>query len=730
MQLGKKAYSLMLMLVLSVVSGLVAAGLIVPGLAVLTTASAAAASFVSDFPEAMEPWDPALKTTIKNSDGTLLAEIYDENRIYKPLSEIADIMIKAQVAIEDHRFYEHGAIDVSGTLRALVSTAQGTTQGGSSITQQYVRSALVLNAKAKNDTQAQLEATEDTLARKVRELSYAVSVEKEMTKDEILEAYLNISYYGGGAYGVEAAAKRWFSVSAAELTLPQAALLAGMVRNPYATDPEQFEGYATERRNNVLDRLADPEVGVITQAEADAAKAEPLGIKATIPTNGCVSSKYPFLCYMAYDELINNGSTQLGSTKEERERRLRRGGLEVITDFDKKSQDAAQKELKSGSKKIAAKDEAIGLIGFIEPGTGRVIAMAQSRPKIGNNCKTDDTGSCILNEEGKETKKWKGETYYNYFMTEDMRGADGFHGGSTFKMFTTATALAEGYGAGVTVSAKDPTQYKGKTFYNPDECGGPFKLNGSWEVFDGGGTRNLYSGVQNSANNFFATLIQSVGTCNVVKMAETLGLRLADTSRELSYYYTMPSFTLGAVEMAPISLMEAYATVASGGIHCTAVMVKTINDTVNGGEIPPRDGSNCEEKPVISEELANSISAVMRKSVEGGTSRQLWTSGIQIAGKTGTVPGNRSVLQVGYTPQIVGLSLISYDNNERFEKFWKNTSSYLRYVTLTSSGTTLQGSSADDTGTMLAHVFVPTLKRVTGGNYKNFGAPDQSILAG
>ena len=183
-------------------------------------------------------------------NGKTLAFFYDENRIPVKLTKIAPIMRQAQIAIEDHRYYEHGALDFKGTMRALVrnSAAGGTTQGGSSITQQYVKMVQIEACQAKGDSQCVKDAQAPTVQRKIRELRYAIAMEKKFNKDEILERYLNIAYYGAGAYGVEAAAKHYFSTKASKLTLAQAAMLAGLVQNPDSHNPIRNPSAALDAR--------------------------------------------------------------------------------------------------------------------------------------------------------------------------------------------------------------------------------------------------------------------------------------------------------------------------------------------------------------------------------------------------------------------------------------------------------------------------------------------------
>ena len=206
-------------------------------------------------------------------------------------------MRQAQLAIEDHRYYEHGALDFKGTMRALVrnSAAGGTTQGGSSITQQYVKMVQIEACQAKGDSECVRDAQAPTVERKIRELRYAIAMEKKFTKDQILERYLNIAYYGEGAYGVEAAARHYFSSKAAKLTLAQAAMLAGLVQNPDTNNPVRNPSAALDRRDVVLNRMAELKLISVEQAR----QAKKVGFdqkKVKTTRNGCVGTRYPFLC--------------------------------------------------------------------------------------------------------------------------------------------------------------------------------------------------------------------------------------------------------------------------------------------------------------------------------------------------------------------------------------------------------------------------------------------------
>ncbi len=260
-------------------------------------------------------------------------------------------MRQAQIAIEDHRFYEHGALDFKGTLRALVrnSASEGNIQGGSSITQQYVK-MVQIEACQNKDTSKEIEdcvkgAQAPTMERKIRELRYAIAMEKKFTKDQILEQYLNIAYYGQGAYGVEAAARHYYSTKASKLTLPQAAMLAGLVQNPDSNNPVRNLSAALDRRDVVINRMA--ELKLISPAQVKSAKKATFNPKKVKPTrNGCVGTTFPFLCDYVRRTLLNTPS--LGKTTSEREHLINRGGLTIQTAIDPKTQRIAQRAGEQG----------------------------------------------------------------------------------------------------------------------------------------------------------------------------------------------------------------------------------------------------------------------------------------------------------------------------------------------------------------------------------------------
>ena len=667
-------------------------------MAALAAGSTSGAQSLDTLPIELETPPQAERSRLLNADGSVLAFFYDENRVLETLDNIAPIMQQAQIAIEDNRFYDHGAIDLRGTLRAAVQNMQGVPQGGSGITQQVVRLIQVETAVANNDQKARKAATDPTLARKIREMRYAVAFEKKYTKDQILEMYLNIAYYGDGAYGVEAAARHYFNTSAAKLTLPQAAMLAGLVQNPVAYSPRTHPQVAIERRNTVLARML--ELNIISADEAAAAKATTFDVsKIRDSKKGCANAEYPFICDYAERTLIYD-TPSLGATSAERRDLLYRGGLTIQTKIDLKVQKKAEATIK---KNIDATDPVIAVVAMMEPGTGQIIAMAQSRPKMGNNKKL-------------------GQTYWNYAVekTRDgkpMGGTDGFSAGSTFKGFVAAAALENGFGKNTTFDAKSPLPLSGKTFKT---CNGTETIR-NWNPVNAGGRGygriNMQQGTTKSVNNYYIQLELAVGMCDVVKMAKRLGVTQAD-GQDIMSYNDKPSFTLGTPTVPPLKLVAAYATFAAKGRHCDPVIVNSIK-AANGNDFEP-PSANCKDD-VVDPGLAAAINTIFQGPYLGGTAVGAKIQGVPMAGKTGTLNDYRAIWTVGYTPKIAGAAMISYDPDPSFKKFWKTHRGYLHGIKL--KKVYIAGSSGQDAGgRLLKPVFIEALKTRPAQPFDKTGA--------
>ncbi|HUQ00448.1 MAG TPA: transglycosylase domain-containing protein [Aeromicrobium sp.] len=602
------------------------AGLLVAGMAVPTTAFAAItinrlSQAVIDLPADLADAPAAQTTKMLSANHKQLAYFYRENRKDVPLSDISPTMRQAILAIEDNRFYSHGALDLKGTLRALVNNASsGTTQGGSSITQQLVKLTLVQQARTQEEIAA---AQEPSIARKIRELKLATQYEKTHSKDEILERYLNIAYYGDGAYGIDAAARHWFSTPPSRLTPKQAALLAGVVKNPSYYDPKRAPERATQRRNTVLAVMAAQ--GKLDQATANKLMAEPLDLKITSFAPGCASARAEaqFACDYVRRFLLQEPA--LGQSVADRAAVLERSGLTIESTIDPFMQRAASKAVTST---VAPTDRAIGAQALIEPGTGRVRAVAQSRPM------------------GRDIES--GQSYINFTVPPAYGDAAGFQAGSTFKLFTTAAALSRGVKVDKTYKAAKRITIPGRTFKT---CNGGVIVD-DWPVENStvSGKMNMYKGLRKSVNTYFAQLERDVGLCPVVQMARTMGIVVPDRDQ-------VGPFTLGVTDVSPLDMAAAYAVPASGGIYCKPQPVDRILDM--NGKVIKAYTKEC--RRVLSPEVAAQINDILKGLQQPGGFG--YANGTRLdlpsAAKTGTTNSNKAVWYIGYTPQLVDASMIA-----------------------------------------------------------------------
>ncbi len=680
-RLGSVSYAAVMFGVVSVLAGLLVAALVVPFAAIAGTTSTAAAKGVDALPAELATPPQFERSRVLMGDGKLLANFFDENRVYVPLSKIAPVMQDAQVAVEDHRFYEHGALDVKATMRALLrNSSGGSTQGGSSLTQQYVKMVLIEQAVAQGDDAGVEAAREVSYGRKIQELRYAIALEKKFTKDQILERYLNIAYYGDGAYGVEAAARHYFDTTAKKLNLYQAAMLAGLVQNPVATNPVDNPRLASDRRDVVLNRMVA--VGKVTKEAADdAKKVEFDSKKVQRARNGCVGSKFPFLCDFVRRTLLQTPS--LGKTVKDREDRLNRGGLTIRTKIDAKTQKTAEKAI---GKLVDARDPVISVMSMIEPGTGEIIAMAQNRPDMGSG---------------------KGETYFNYAVGRDLGGAEGYQAGSTFKAFTAAAAIKKGIPLSKTYKAPKQISFRGQSFQT---CDGYSAIDPTYKPKNStiSGTMDMRKATAWSVNTYFLQLARDTGNCDVAKMVEKAGVKLANGKSVTEEYGAIFSLTLGPAEVTPISMAEAYATFAARGIHCKPVIIDKITTKQNRElEAPSAD---C--KRVMPKDVADGVSTLL-KGVMSATGRPAaLNNGHDVAGKTGTTDSNQAVWFAGYTPEVAGAAMIAIDKTN---KFYKNHRKSLKGLYLPVSNRYLSGSGGGDAG---QYIWKPSMKQALKGKKK------------
>jgi membrane peptidoglycan carboxypeptidase len=608
--------------VVAAILGVLVAGLAIPFAGVIGVAAKDVSKGMVNLPDELEAKELAQKTRIYDANGTLIASLYDQNRINVGLRQISRKMVEAIVAIEDDRYYEHGALDIRGTIRAFVTNqASGSVQGGSSITQQMVKQTLLNQAETKEEAAA---ATDDTYARKLRELRYAIAFEKNYSKDWILERYLNIAYFGDGAYGIQSAAQHYFSKNANNLNYLQSATLAGLVKNPTGYDPTNSPERSINRRNVVLDRMA--QLNVISQDQADKLKERPLGLKIEPSPNGCQQSQAPFFCDYAVNYLLKDKS--LGETVKDRKRLLQSGGLTIHTTLDLDYQEGADAAVAAH---VNPKDQAIGGLAMVEPGTGYVKALAQSRPM------------------GKD--KAEGETYLNYVVPRKYGDANGFQAGSTFKAFVLAAAINQNIPLSTSIYAPQEMEIPDAEF---ETCDGPYAGTGSWPVSNstGEGTFNLYTGTQQSVNTFFAQLEAETGMCEPIELAEKMGITLPE-------FQKVPSWILGVSDTDPLTMAESYATFGARGVHCDALPVTQILGA-DGSTMKDYDRT-CEQ--VMPGVTADAVNDVLRGVMEPGGFGENIAIDKPSAGKTGTNNSNMAVWFVGYTPQIATAAMVAGANS-------------------------------------------------------------------
>jgi membrane peptidoglycan carboxypeptidase len=619
----------------AVVAGLIGAGLFMPAVGAAGATARTGVDFFDALPAELEQSPLAQQSRILDAEGHVIATFYNENRIVVPLDKVAPVMREAQIAIEDTRFREHGGIDPKGVLRAMVNNASGdSTQGASTLTQQYVKLTLQENALYAGDEEGAKAAVDKNVARKIQEMKFAVALEKQMTKDQILEGYLNIAYFGDGAYGVETAARHFFSTSAAKLTLPQAALLAGLVQQPGAFDPRRNPKAAIARRNVVLSRMQ--ETGVITQKQHDAAVKTKLGLKISAAGNGCDSSAYPFFCNYVYRQVLTN--KVFGATEQARRTLVFRGGLTIRTTLQPKVQAAAQQAVHD---KVAPRNKSnvAAAISVVEPGTGKVLAMAQSRP-FGRNTK-------------------KGQTVVNYNTDSAYGSSKGFQPGSTFKAFTLAAAIADGKSLNTVVNAPRGGTTFPRSDFDSNGCW-PYSLADDYAPFNSEGREvgnyTLRKITEDSVNTGFVRLEAEIGVCKVKAMAENVGMHGAVTDlrslhkgdKPTDEIRPQPSMTLGAQEVAPLTVAAAYASFAADGVYCQPISITSATTLAGKAIAVPKPV--CQE--AMDQNIARGVTAALQDVIKSGTAARVQKIGRPAAGKTGTANASRATWFTGYTPQI------------------------------------------------------------------------------
>lgn len=619
---------LLAFLSVSSLMGVVTAGMLVPVAGPTALVAKSVPSVFNELPGDLQTVAPAEESQLLDSSGGVIAHFYDKQRIVVPSANIADVMKKAIVAIEDKRFYEHNGVDATGIARALVTNlGDSGRQGASTITQQYVRNSLAERGYLEGDADQVSAATEQTTERKLREIKYALALEKTQSKDEILTGYLNIAPFGPITYGVEAASQRYFSKSASELNYLEAALLAGLVQSPVQYDPLTHPEAAQERRDTVLATMLDQ--GVITQEEYDEGIATSVDsmLHPTVSSEGCsgADSSKAYFCDYVLSQFLEDPT--FGATRIERERLLKTQGITIHTTLDTAKQDAAYASLTNAIPVGDASGLNDALVS-LDPRTGKVLAMAQNTTY------------------GIES----GQTMANY-------SADGnFQVGSTFKVFILLQWFKEGHSAYETVGSAN-TFYPNGSF----KCDGRSITTEGYQVNDLAGktgTMNVVRATGQSVNQAFVNMASRVDFCSIFETAYDMGI-----TEDGEVPSPFPANILGSVSGSPLQMASVFATIANSGQQCKPQSIESVTD--RDENVLKEFAADCKE--VISPDLANKTAALLTASAGQYYTSTRLGDGRPFAAKSGTTDGHANTWLTGFTPSLATAAWVGHGDNSSQE---------------------------------------------------------------
>lgn len=619
---------LLAFLSVSALMGVVGAGMLVPVAGPTALVAKSVPSVFNELPGDLQTVAPAEESQLLDSSGAVIAHFYDKQRIVVPSANIADVMKKAIVAIEDKRFYEHNGVDATGIARALVTNlGDSGRQGASTITQQYVRNSLAERGYLEGDADQVSAATEQTTERKLREIKYALALEKTQSKDEILTGYLNIAPFGPITYGVEAASQRYFSKSASELNYLEAALLAGLVQSPVQYDPLTHPEAAQERRDTVLATMLDQ--GVITQEEYDEGIATSVDsmLHPTVSSEGCsgADSSKAYFCDYVLSQFLEDPT--FGATRIERERLLKTQGITIRTTLDTAKQDAAYAALTNAIPVGDASGLNDALVS-LDPRTGKVLAMAQNTTY------------------GIES----GQTMANY-------SADGnFQVGSTFKVFTLLQWFKEGHSAYETVGSNN-TFYPNGAF----KCDGRSITTEGYQVNDLAGktgSMNVVRATGQSVNQAFVNMASRVDFCSIFQTAYDMGV-----TEDGEVPSPFPANILGSVSSSPLQMASVFATIANSGQQCKPQSIESVTD--RNENVLKEFSADCKE--VISPDLANKTAALLTASAGQYYTSTRLGDGRPFAAKSGTTDGHANTWLTGFTPSLATSTWVGHGDNSSQE---------------------------------------------------------------
>lgn len=671
------------LIVMSMVAGILVVLPFVPGLVLVGQAGNAALDLFEELPAHLTIEQSMLPTTVyardaDSGDEKVLTRFYEQNRMPVTYEQISPTMIDAILSSEDPRYFTHSGIDLIGTTRAILGNVKGgQTQGGSSITQQYVKNVLVqrceLEVTAPEATEDDSETLQecwrkvtsaegsDGYIRKLQEMRYAIALEKRYSKVEILERYLNIANFGGTIYGIEAAARYYFNTSASAVSVGQAAVLAGVVQNPnsYRIDrPEGSIATASGERVNkapdgAVDDVSPGTLAALEGLRGDGAITEEQYVHAADGYSETKGRQLYVLSRMHEDRKIADAQyteavldpvrpavtpptsgcagtgdaayfcqyviasirsdPRFGDTAVARETRLRQGGLQIHTTVDASLQESVAEAMR---RHVPASAEGLNLGGAVvnvEVGTGRVLAIAQNTNFTEDESHAEDPSYSALVYAGDPARG----------------GSAGFNAGSTFKLFTLLAWLEAGRSVNERVDGRVRAIPRVK-----NSCDGDW-VNHSNVVVRNWGNQPGYVGTpaeftSRSLNSGYLAMAEQLDLCDISRVASRLGVKdLAGGDLTMNTLFSV----LGSANVSPLAMANAYATVASGGMFCPTTAIERVVGP-NGEEIIPPPAA-CTR--VLEAGVAATAASVLQDVMNGGTgSRANPWDGTPIIGKTGS----------------------------------------------------------------------------------------------
>lgn len=542
---------------------------------------------------------PTEATKIISSDGVVLAEVFEENREVVPITDIPEDLQRATIAIEDSRFYHHMGIDVRGIGRALVENMRTghISQGGSTLTQQLARNVYLTREKK--------------LSRKLQEVILALKIERNYSKEQILELYLNQVYYGSGAYGVQTAANVYFGKNVKDLTLAEAAMLAGLPQKPSVFNPHENLTDATKRRNVVLARMQD--LGYITKSQSDSARQEKTKL-AKLKPKGIAKYKAPW--FVTY--VIKEVTRELGPDQ------VYRGGLRIHTTLNWEMQETAEKALREGVARARSGNASQGALVSINPHNGHIKAMV-----------------------GGANPEFTKDQFNRAVQAKRQPG-------SSFKAFVYTAAIDNGYDPHYRVSNAHLTiQIPGSKPWSPKNYDGNY-----------GGTYSLTQAVAKSVNLVAIRVAQKVGIDEVIKYARLCGIQ-SDLPRHLS-------LALGSAVVSPMELTSAYGVFAARGMRAEPMSVVKITDREGSiiKENTPQTAQVLSQQ--TADTMSEMFRAVVTMGTGIKlTQRAYFVPNAH--GKTGTTNDDRDAWFMGYTPELATGVWLGNDNYAPMRNIWGST---------------------------------------------------------